>query len=226
MKTKKVLKIMKYYAKTIIKRNEQNFILYLEDNNFDLYILRKSIFKNTFNMSNQENKPFISGAKKEFYQYVINYPNVRYYKWDKKILNEKEVEIVDNIVQAIKIAEKEHVKKFGFSVIIVWIIYFISFNNLIKGEKMKSLGFRFIIFVFTKIVSYFMSYSFISNLMEKEEKLSKKYLQHGYFIVLSFSVIQIFKLSDEYIDKSLNVDEMYKYIHKDAFDLNEKILER
>jgi hypothetical protein len=58
--------------------------------------------------------------------------------------------------------------------------------------------------------------------MEKEEKLSKKYLQHGYFIVLSFSVIQIFKLSD----KSLNVDEMYKYIHKDAFDLNEKILER
>lgn len=226
MKTKKVFKIMKYYAKTIIMRNEQNFILYLEDNNFDLYILRKSIFKNTFNMNSQESKPFISGVKNEFYQYVINYPNVRYYKWDKRILNEKEGEIVDDIVQTIKLAEKEHVKKFGFSVIVFWIIYFLSFNNLIKGEKMKSLGYRFIIFAFTKIVSYFMSYSFKNNLMEKEEMLSKRYLQHGYFIVLSFSVIQIFKLSDEYVDKSLNINEIYKYIHKDVFDLNEKILEK
>ena len=56
--------------------------------------------------------------------------------------------------------------------------------------------------------------------------LSKQYLMHGYFIVLSFSVIQIFKLNDEYIDKTLNVDEIYKYIHKDVFDLNEKILEK
>ena len=71
-----------------------------------------------------------------------------------------------------------------------------------------------------------MSYSFKNNLMEKEEILSKQYLQHGYFIVLSFSVIQIFKLNDEYVDKFLNINEMYKYIHKDVFDLNEKILEK
>lgn len=226
MKSKKVFKVMKFYARSIIKQNEQNFILYLEDNNFDLYILRKSIIKNAFNMNNQESKPFIRGAKNDFYQYVINYPNVRYYKWDTKILNQKEVEIVNDIILAIKLAEKEHVKKFGFSVIIVWIIYFLSFNNLIKGEKMISLGYRFIIFVFTKIVSYFMSYSFKSNLMEKEEILSKRYLQNGYFIILNFSVIQIFKLNDEYVDKSLNLDEIYKYIHKDITDLNEKILEK
>ena len=225
MKTKKVTKIMRYYAKSIINQNIDNFSLNFEDTNFDLYILRKSFFKNLINF-NKDNKLSLAGVKNDFYQYVIIYPNVRYYKWDRKILNEKENEIANNIIKTISMAEKEHIKKFGFSVIIVWILYFLSFNRLIKGQKLNSLGYRFIIFAFTKIVSYFMSNYFKNNLMEKEEILSKQYIQQGYFILLSFTAIEIFKLKDGYVDNSLNINEIYKNIHKDVVNLNEKILEK
>ena len=225
MKIKKVTKIMENYARSIIKQNENNFSLYLEDKNFDLYILRKAFFKNLINFK-KENKSTLIGVKNDFYQYVIIYPNVRYYKWDRKILNEKENEIADNIIKTVKLAEKEHVKKFGFTVLIIWVLYFLSFNCIIMGKKLKSLVYRLIIFIFTKIVSYFMSNNFKENLMEKEEILSKQYIHQGYFILLSFTTFQIFKLKEEDVDNTLNINEVYKNIHKDIVNLNEKILEQ
>ena len=215
MKTKKVTKIMRYYAKSIINQNIDNFSLNFEDTNFDLYILRKSFFKNLINF-NKDNKLSLAGVKNDFYQYVIIYPNVRYYKWDRKILNEKENEIADNIIKTVKLAEKEHVKKFGFTVLIIWVLYFLSFNCIIMGKKLKSLVYRLIIFIFTKVVSYFMSNNFKENLMEKEEILSKQYIHQGYFILLSFTTFQIFKLKEEDVDNTLNINEVYKNIHKDC----------
>ena len=227
LKTYRVKKIMLFYAKSVINKNEDNnFNIYI-DKNFNIYIIRKNIFNNLFKniKTNEEKKSLLNNSKNNFYQYVINYPNVRYYTWDRKILNEKENEIADNIIQTIKLAEKEHVKKFGFTVIIVWIFYFLSFNDLIKGNKLKSLFYRFTMFVFTKIVSLIMSYHFKNSLIEREEALSKQYIPHGYFVILSFTVIQIFKLNDGYVDTTLNINEIYKNINKDIVSLNEKILE-
>ena len=225
-KTKKVKKVMRGYAKSIIDQSqiENNYHLYINDFNFDLYIFKKSFFKSIYKF-NEENKSFLNNTKNNFYQYVINYPNVRYYDWDRKILNEKENEIADNIIQTIKLAEKEHVKKYGVSVFIVWIFYFLSFNNLIKGQKLISLLFRLINFIFTKIVSIFLSNTFKGSLLEKQEILSRQYIQNGYFIVLNFCTIQIFKLKDDYIDNTLNINEIYKNINKDVVNLNEKIIE-
>ena len=228
-KTNRVKKVMSYYAKSIINKNEDNnFNIYIDNNNFNIYIVRKNIFNNIFNKINnkKEKKSLLNDSKNNFYQYVINYPNVRYYKWDRKILNQKENEIDDNIIQTIKIIEKEHVKKFGFTVIVVWILYILSFNDLIKGKKLNSLFFRFIIFIFTKVVSYIMSFNFKNSLIEKEEMLSKQYIPHGYFVVLNFTVIQIFKLNEGYVDTTLNINEIYKNINKDIVNLNEKIIEQ
>ena len=132
---------------------------------------------------------------------------------------------MDQILQAIKLAEKEHAKKFGFTIIIVWNFYFLSFNCLIKGEKLRSLLYRLIDFIFTKIISLHMLYSFKNNLKEKEENLSKQYIIQGYFILLSFTTIQIFKLNNGIVDNTLNINEIYKNINKDFVNLNEKILE-
>ena len=222
IKTKKVRKVMTAYAKSIINQNqnENNFILYINENNFDIYIISKNLKYN-----NEEQKSLLNNTKNNFYQYIINYPNVRYYNWDRKILNEKENEIADNVIKQIKIAEKEHVKKFGFSVFVVWIFYFLSFNTLIKGQKLLSLFYRLINFIFTKIFSIFLSNNFKKTLMEKEEIISKQYIPNGYFILLNFGVIQIFKLNDEYVDNTLNINEIYKNIHKDVVNLNEKIME-
>ena len=226
IKKKKVRKVMTAYAKSIINQNqnENNFILYINDINFDIYIIRKSLFKNSYN-NNDELKTLLNHTKNNFYQYVINYPNVRYYRWDRKILNEKENEIADNIIKQIKLAEKEHVKKFGFSVFVVWILYFLSFNRLIKGQKLLCLVYRLINFVFTKVFSIFSSNNFKKSLMEKEEIISKQYIPNGYFILLNFGVIQIFKLNDGYVDNTLNINEIYKNIHKDVVNLNDKIIE-
>ena len=224
IKKRKIKKIMKNYAQSIIKESQKdnNFYLYFDDNNYNIFIIKKIFFSISFKV--KEKISFYNETKNNFYQYVINYPNVRYYNWDKKILNEKENEIANNIIQTIKLAEKEHVKKFGFTVFIVWILYFLSFKSLIKGKKLESLYYRFIIFIFTKIVSLIMSYNYKNNLEEKEEILSKQYIPNGYFIVLSFTVIQIFKLKNDYVDNSLNINELYKNIKKDIFLLNEKIV--
>ena len=227
IKTKRVKKVMKAYANNIIYQLQKdiNFNLYI-DNNFNIYIIRKSIFNNSVKINEEKKKPLLNLEQNNFFQYVINYPNVRYYNWDRKILNEKENEIANKILQTIKLAEKEHVKKFGFSLILVWIFYFLSFNCLIKGKKIKSLFFRLINFVFTKIISLYMSHSFKNNLMEKEENLSKEFINQGYFILLSFTVIQIFKLNNGYVDNTLNINEIYKIINKDVVNFNEKILEK
>lgn len=224
IKRKKVKKIMRGYAKSFVDNESENiFNLYI-DKNFNLYIIRKNILKNMFNFK-EETKSFLNEEKYKFYQYVINYPNCRYYVWDRKILNEKEKEIADNIIKIINLAEKEHVKKFGFSVIIVFIFYVLSFNSLIKGEKNLCLLYRFIIFGITKLFSYLMTFHFKNDLMKKEEIITKQYLSDGYFILLSFTVIQIFKLKDGYVDPSFNINENYKNIHKKVDTLNDKILE-
>lgn len=226
IKTKRVKKIMKAYANKIIYQiqNDINFNLYIDDNNFNIYIIRKPVFSNLFRIK-EEKKPILNWNQNNFFQYVINYPNVRYYNWDRKILSENENEIANSILKSIKDAEKEHVKKFGFTIMIVWIFYILSFNCLIKGEKIKSLLYRLINFIFTKIISLYLSYCFKNNLKEKEENLTKQYIDKGYFILLSFTVIQIFKLNDGYVDNTLNINEIYKNIYNDIVNLNEKILD-
>ena len=223
IKETRIRKVMVANARSIINKfNEENNIhLFIDDYRFYLYIFRNAHFKHLF--GNKE----LSATKNDnvFFQYVINYPNVRYYNWDRKILSDKENEIASNIIDQIKITEKEHIKKYGFTLILVWILYVLSFNSSINGEKLKCLFYRFISFVFTKIVSYFMSYSFKNSLSEKEEILSKNYLNEGYFIKLNFTVIQIYKLNNGYVDNSLNVNEIYKNINNDVERLNEKILE-
>lgn len=226
IKVKKVKKVMNGYAKCIIYQNQKdnNFNIYIDDKSFDLYIMKREFYKNIFK-NEEKTYHFLNNIKNNFYQYVIIYPNVRYYNWDRKILNEKENEIADNIIQTIQTSEKEHVKKYGFSIFIVWALYFFSFNNLIKGNKLLSLFFRFINCIYTKIVSIFLTNSFKNALMEKEEILSKQYIQNGYFIILNFCTIQIFKLNDGYVDNTLNIDEIYKTINKDVGNLNQKIIE-
>ena len=225
IKEKKVRKIMKIYAQNIVnqKQNESNFNIFI-DNNFNILIRRKSDFKNISNIK-EEKQSFLNNPRNMFYQYVINYPNVRYYNWNRQILNEKENEIADNIIQIIKLTEKEYVKKYGISVFIVWAFYILSFNNLIRGTKFKSLFYRFGMFIFTKIVSLFMSNNFKNCLKEKEELLSKQYIPNGYFIILSYFVIQIFKLKEEYVDNTLNINENFKNLYKTIINLNEKIIE-
>jgi len=225
LKTKRVKKLMKIYAEIIIKKNEEqsDYLINIKDSNFDLCIIKKEYLKDLMNWESKD-LAILKGIDLNFFQYVINYPNSRYYKWDRKILNVKENEIANDIIKAIEVTEYEQVRQFGFSIIIMWVFYFFSFNHLIKGNYLMSLFYKFLIFILTKVFSYFMSKSYKDGLIKCEKELNGKYLPNGYFIILHICAIQIFKLDEEHIDKSLEIDEKSKNIYDQINNLNDKIL--
>ena len=85
-------------------------------------------------------------------------------------------------------------------------IYVQYFNSLIKGNIYIICFYRFIIFVIDELYSQYLTNHFKKSFSEKQEKLSKENIPFGYFIVLNFHVYQIFKLKEEYIDQTLNID--------------------
>ena len=76
IKKKKIKKVMVYYARSLINKEESNYNLYIDDYNYNLFIINKSMFSNLFEI-NKENEPFFKESKYNFFQYVINYPNCR-----------------------------------------------------------------------------------------------------------------------------------------------------
>lgn len=220
-KRNKVRKIMLYYGKNELKKISNDFIVEIEDETFNLSILRAPKNNEIYNAMITK---FFKEENNSFYQYVINYPNVRYYKWDKKILNEKENEICNTVILNLKELENVLVKKYSFTVFIVWALYFISFLYFTKGNVKLFLFFRFIIFVFTKVMSIYMSNDLKNNFIKREELLNYIYLLNDYFVLLSGSVINIFKIKDNYIDKNQSISEIFKNINKEVINLNEKIL--
>ena len=80
---------MKYYAEKELNKIRNEFNIDIDENNFDLIINYKKARNIKNNSDNIEPQDF---------QYVICYPNVRYYDWDDNILNEKEKELSKIII--------------------------------------------------------------------------------------------------------------------------------
>ena len=83
----------------------------------------------------KEKESFFDKTKHDFYNYVITFPNTYYFEYDRKILNQIENQIIDDIVRAIRITEKEQNTKYGYSIILDVIAYIFFFNSLIKGKN-------------------------------------------------------------------------------------------
>ena len=222
-KALKLRNIMYIYVKSILNQNKNEIFNINVDYDFNIYILRKSYFKDVINLNEKES--FLDKTKHDFYNYVINFPNTYYFEYDRKILNELENQITDDIVKAVRITEKEHSQKYGISIILDVIAYILLFNSLIKGKKWTAFFYGVIISaidkIFLIIIEYYnnISYSYL------QETINKHYLSYGYFIVLKYPVFQIFKLKDGYIDKTLNIEDQYKIVNKDIGNLNEKVIE-
>lgn len=225
-----VKKIMNFYAQTIvIERNqsneEKNNLMFFNDVNFNIYIIKKSAFNCQIKYPNINEDTIKKGIKNKFYQYVINYPNTNDYKWDRKIINEKENEIVNDIIYFTKLATNELFIKTSPSLVLYLIFDVLFCNFLLKGNYRKSLIFRICIFILNMIFSKLKSKVYKNILLNKQKILSQKYIPDGYFIVLTPIIIQIFKLNDDYVDNSLNIDEIYKRISKDIDNLNTKMFQ-
>ena len=203
-------KIFLYYARNELNKIKNYFSVEI-NGNFDLSI-SKSI-----NKDNDENDDI------SFFQYVICYPNIRFYDWNINILNEKEKIICTLIKNSIQTIEDRFLLKYSFSIIIVIILYFISFYFLTKANTKLFFIFMLILILFTKVISIILSNDMKKNLALNEEIISKFYINQGYFVSFSTCVISIFKLNDKYNGMSeIDLNETYKSLLKQFNIINDK----
>ena len=206
----KTRKIILYYARNELNKIKNDFKIDI-DENFDL-----TISKSIDEVNNETND--------KFFQYVICYPNVRYYEWNIKILNEKEKIICNLIKNNLQNSEDKFLLKYAFNTIIIFILYIAAFYFLTKANVKLFFIFMITLFIFTKIISVILSIDMKKYLILNEEIVNKYFITQGYFISFSTSVISIFKLNDNYINISnIDLNEAYKRLHKEFSLINDKL---
>ena len=202
---KKVMRIFMHYANNEIKKVKKYFNIKIDENNFDLRICENKDLYYNYKSINEDDY---------FYQYVICYPNVRYYNWDKKILNIEEELISTEVKYHIQAIEDDSLMNSSYVAIIIGIIYILSFYCLTLGKLKMFFFHMFVLFFFTKVMSFVISSKMKEKFISKEEDMSKLYIKRGYFINFSSCVILIFKLKDIYKDSGKEENEIYKILYK------------
>ena len=212
LRQKKTKKIMMYYAENELNKIRNEFNIFIDENNFDLTIkYRKDRYNNDLIEYAQD------------FQYVICYPNVRYYKWDENILNENEREICNNLKIHIKNIEETFVlKNYNHSIIILVLylimLFFLTYENLFFYYFIT-----IVFFLYTKIASIFLSSRYKNFLIEHEYIMNHTfYLSKGYLVILNSAVIQIFKLNQNEYYQNKNSYEIYKMFFEKVERLNDK----
>ena len=213
LRKRKTRKIMKYYAEQELNKIRNEFNIDINENNFDLVINFK---KARYSKNNSDN------IEPQDFQYVICYPNVRYYDWDDNILNEKEKALCKLIRANIKTSEDNFIIKNSIHSIIIFIVYLAIFFFLtIKRLKIYYL-LIILFFSYTKIVSYYLSYEYKKVLTANEININPLFVNEGYLIILSSSVIHLFKLNPIEYYQGKNFYEIYMNFFEKAEKLNNK----
>ena len=214
LRLRKTRKVMIYFAENELNKIRNEFNIDINEFNYDIILNRnKKRNKNNNNINDRIDKD---------YQYVICYPNVRYYNWDDKILNEKEKKIAILIKTVINLIEENFMMKNSFQTIIILIAYLAFFFCL----TIKKLCLFYIIveflFLYTKIVSFFLSSKFRKIISVNEQEINRIYIDKGYCIILNSSVISVFKLNPiEYYQGKTSI-EIYKYFCEKTNVINSK----
>ena len=211
LRKRKARKIMKYYAEKELNKIRNEFNIDIDENNFDLIINYKKARNINNNSDNIEPQDF---------QYVICYPNVRYYDWDDNILNEKEKELSKIIRKNVKDSENDFILKNSIHSILIFIVYLAIFFFLtIKRLKIYYL-LVIAFFSYTKIVSFYLSHEYKKILTANETYINSRYVDEGYLVILSSALIHLFKLNPKDYYKEKNFYEIYMDFYGKAEKLN------
>ena len=166
---------------------------------------------------------FIKYNCNNFFEYVINVPNIRFFSRYiyKKILLPKEIEIINRIVAISNEIEYRYKKKLlRFLLIIVCIIIYIPLKNILFEEKKKDFLNYFGILILMLFVE---RNNFFKNKTEQIQKVSllnNEYINNGYYIYINNDMISIFFIKEKYrhIESIEKIRELHdKLLYK--FDL-------
>ena len=213
LRKRKTKKLMLYYAENELNKIRDEFNIAINESNFDVIIKYKK---------SKYNNDFIDYERN--FQYVICYPNVRYYNWDETILNEKEKKIIEELKSNIKIYENNFLLKNCFHSVILLVLYLFIFFFLTNKNLILYYIFIFIFFSYTKIVSFFLSSKYKQNLIFIEQFMNfkKNIMINGYLIILNSCVIHIFKLNPIEYYQGKKLEEIYIDFSEKVEKLNNK----
>lgn len=194
-----------------IMNNKFNCLI-SEDGNFSIKI---NLVKN-----NSTNIPVkqVSYKNKYFFEYVINFPNVRFiskYLY-KKVLLPKEKEIINYIVDISNLIELKYKKKLiNFLFMIIAILLSIPIVKYFSPEKRLDILNYFGIFSLCLYVQINMIFDNKEEQIQAVLLLNNKYINDGYYIYINNHIISLFYLKEEY----RNIGSINK-----VKELNEKFL--
>jgi hypothetical protein len=216
-KQKKINKYMIKYTQCSIESENNNMknkfkCLISEDGNFSIKI-------NLIN-SNNKNAPIktVSYKNKYFFEYAINFPNVRHassYLY-KKVLLPKEKEIINYIMDISNLIELKYKKKLiKFLLMIITILLSIPIIKYFSAEKKLDILNYFGIFSLCLYVQINIIFDNKEEQIQSVLLLNNKYINDGYYIYINNHIISLFYLKEEY----RNIDSINK-----VKELNEKFL--
>jgi len=209
-KENKINRYMEKYTQCAIEEENK----YLKGK-YNCNISSDGKFSIEINKKDDESDYKPNNYNKSFFQYVINFSNVKNasnYLY-KKILLPKEVEIINRIVAISKEIENKYRKKLiSFIILIISIMLFIPLLKFISMEKKLNYLHYFSIFILTLFVQINI---FLNNKTEQITNitsLNSKYINDGYYIYINNDIISIFYLKEEYkniesIDKIKKLNE-------------------
>jgi hypothetical protein len=212
-------KINKYMVKcTQCAIESENDIM---KNKFKCLISEDGNFSIKINLvKNNKNAPIktVSCKNKYFFEYMINFPNVRHasnYIY-KKALLPKEKEIINYIMELSNLIELKYKKKLiRFLLMIITILLCIPIIKYFSYEKRLDILNYFGIFS----LCLYVQINIILDNKEEQIKsvllLNNKYINDGYYIYINNHIISLFYLKEEY----RNIDSINK-----VKELNEKFL--
>ena len=208
---RKTRKIMAHFAEKELNKIRNEFNIDIDENSFDLIINRKK----------PKNKNNFEEFQRDF-QYVICYPNVRYYNWDENILNENEKKLTKTLKNNIRNGENYFILNNSIHSIIIVVLYLAIFFFL-TVKRLKIYYFLVVIFFsYTKIVSFYLSHEYKKFLIANELNFNLIPENEGYLILFSTAVIFIFKLNPKEYYQGKNFYEIYKYFFEKVEKLNNK----
>jgi len=206
-----IKKLLLYYARQELKKIKKNFIISIDDKNFDLKIKRNN--QKFENESNQIN---------EFYQYVICYPNF-FYDIDCNIITPLEnsmfylTRLADaKIIHTFKIVKYNRLIYFFFEIIS---FYYLTLARI----KMYNI-ILVVLFLIDALIEFYYKIKRYEGTKIIQYKVFRKYLSSGYFINMGEEIIEIFKLNKNYEEEEEEkLETDFLNIYKKIEDIHDKV---
>jgi len=198
----KIKKLYLYYAKHELDKIKNDFIIDINETNYDLTIKRNKNKNNIINENKTEN---------DFYQYVICYPDSMHYGEElSKMLNEDEKSILQWAFYGKHNSIVQLKKMFFARLILIPIFYIVSFYYLTLIRVKIFYIVQVIRMILLSFINFYFEYKIPTILKISDYVLNKKNIKKGYILNTETDIIEIFKLKEAYEgDDEVKLEDLY-----------------